>query len=156
MRKADVFGEDEDIILYEAGSIAINHGGGRGGVLVLTNRRIICLGDHLSGDMIYFDDHEQRPYVWSLTSLDIKKLREISEKKNSIEARYNTKYIQSRKIPIYHPLFQFDLQLKPKLKEGTVKIIIDMTSLGTNKKEIKADYVQRKHEFYSRIIQMYS
>jgi hypothetical protein len=155
MRKANVFTEGEEIIIYEAGRVSVNKNeGGKRGVLVLTNKRILCLGDHLRGDMLFYDDYEQRPFVWSMDIIDIKKLKEINEKKECIEAKYDTKYFKSRKIPIYHPLFQFDIHLKPKLKEGTVKIFIDMTTLGPDKKTIRADKKRRTHEFYTRIMQL--
>ena len=86
--------------------------------------------------------------------IDIKKLKEVKEKKESIEAKYDTKYIKTKKIPIYHPLFQFDVQLKPKLKEGTVKIIIEMTPLGPDRKTARTEKQRRTHELYTRIIEL--
>lgn len=154
MEEAGVFEEDEEILLYENGSVTVNHGFGKRGVLVITNKRLLCLGTHMDGDILFHEDHEQRPYVWSIDILDIKKLKEIKEKKESIEAKYDTKYIRKRTIPIIHPLFYYNLKLKPKLKEGTVKIKIDMTALGPDKKTIRADKKRRNHELYTRIMQI--
>ncbi|MHA1389298.1 MAG: hypothetical protein ACTSR9_12765 [Candidatus Thorarchaeota archaeon] len=140
LKSAGVFETDEAIRYYDRGTISVQKKSvGRTGVLILTDRRIICAGGfstNMSSKVhkLYYGDLKE-PYLSTVDFIHFNRAKDIELKKNEIRMKYDTDYIIEKERTFYGPyFFTFDLPKSIKVKKGTMKVII---SLGELEKKVR-------------------
>ncbi len=136
LKSDGVFETDETIRYFDEGTIGIQKKDvGRNGVLILTDRRIICAGGFATGlsskkHKLFYGDLRD-PFLSTVDFIRLNNAKDIELKKNEIRMKYDTEYIIEKERTFYGPyFFTFDLPISIKVKKGTVKIIITLGELG--------------------------
>ncbi|MHA1290278.1 MAG: hypothetical protein ACTSPB_23085 [Candidatus Thorarchaeota archaeon] len=135
LKRAGVVFTGEKILYYDDGFVCIQKKDiKRAGVLILTDKRIICAGG-FSTEMsskvhrLYYGNLKQ-PYLSTVDFIQFNRAKDIELKKNEIRMKYDTEYIVEKERTFYGPyFFTFDLPKSVKVKKGTVKIIITVGEL---------------------------
>ncbi|MHA1769961.1 MAG: hypothetical protein ACTSYL_01680 [Candidatus Thorarchaeota archaeon] len=167
LSEAGVFEEGETPLYYDRGRLGIRSNSARKGALIITNRRLICVG-FFSGFMgrsfrICYDHWEERPWISSLDYIYLDRILDVAPRKREIHIRYHTKYTMVEEKTIGAGLYLF--RFRPPDPEEIIEEDVDMhVSLDDMKGyEAPADFTvppdynkKRREEFLKRIIEAQS
>lgn len=135
LAEAGVFEPDEEILFYESGTIGVQKKNiGRSGVIILTDRRIIAVGDFAGGirskrQKLYYGDLRE-PYLSTVDFVRLDRAMDFELKKDEIKMRYDTEYVVEKDRTFYGPyFFKFDLPTSVKVKSGIVQVFITLENL---------------------------
>ena len=157
---AGVFETDEIVRFYDRGTIGVKKKDvGRSGVLILTDRRIICAGGFATGassktHKLFYGDMRE-PYLSTVDFIRLERAKDIELKKNEIRMKYDTEYIVEKERTFYGPyFFTFDLPTSIKVKKGTVKVTITLGELGKKIRipdGVKDSYLGKAYENWNQV-----
>lgn len=165
LAEAGVIEQGEVPVYYELGRMGIGTMSARKGALLLTTRRLLCVG-FFGGFMgashrIYYDDWQEKPWVSSLDYVVLERLQAMTTSRREITAKYRTKHVTSEEKTIGAGLylFRFGPPDQEQLKEGEVDIHIvldDMKGYDSLKHAaIPPDYLERRQlDFLVRMQQL--
>jgi hypothetical protein len=108
---AGVFETDEESLYFERGGISIKKmEGGRHGMLLLTNRRLFCVGKHTPhfhtetptfGSQLYYEDWNEKSYITSLDYIYYNQFKNIEIWKNVIKVSIFGRFIEEKNRTFY-------------------------------------------------------
>jgi hypothetical protein len=108
---AGVFETDEEPLYFERGGISIKKKeGGRHGMLLLTNRRLFCVGKHTPhfhtekptfGSQLYYEDWNEKSYLNSLDYVYFNQFKNIELWNNIIKASLYGRFIEEKNRTFY-------------------------------------------------------
>ncbi len=135
LAETGVFEPDERPLYYEMGYMGIGRTSGRKGAIILTDKRILCVG-FFSGfmgisDRIYYEDWVRQPWVSSLDYVFLNLLQDITSTRWEIRARYLTKYVTMEEKSIGAGLYMFHFIpfSSKELREGPIDLHIALDDM---------------------------
>jgi hypothetical protein len=154
----EMFSPDEKPLFYEHAKISFNNRDVlRLGILILTNNRLICLGE-VVGPVThrstiyrpYYSEDEE--YIDSIDYIQLSSIRNIeslwSFSKKQIEITFDTKYSKEKGITLYLPMFAVDIPKRHSVEEGGLKAIIQLAEVPSRVKDFRK---KRQEELIRRI-----
>ena len=108
---AGVFEEDEEPLYFERGAISVKKmEGGRHGLVLLTNRRLFCVGlptPHFHteiptyGSQLYYEDWNEKPYLNTLDYIYYDQIKHLEIKEDVIKASIFGRFIEEKNRTFY-------------------------------------------------------
>jgi hypothetical protein len=129
------FEDGECPLYYDRGRLGIGTSSARKGALLLTNKRLFCVG-FFSGFMgtshrIYYPEWQDRPWVSSLDYIWLEHLKEMTLQNGEIRGKYDCRHMthEERSIGAGLYLFRFSPPDPSRLEEGKVDLRVALDDI---------------------------
>jgi hypothetical protein len=156
--RGGMFSPDEKSLFYEHAKISFgNKDALRVGILILTNKRLLCLGEVVGPvthrSTVYRPHYtEDDEFIDSIDYIQLSSIKNIeslwSFSKKQIEITFDTKYSKEKGITLYLPIFAVDIPKRHSIEEGELKMIIQLFNAPSPVKDFGK---KRQEELVRRI-----
>jgi hypothetical protein len=154
----EMFFSDEKPLFYEHAKISFNNQDVlRLGILILTNKRLLCLGEVVGPvthrSTIYRPYYSEKDeYINSIDYIQLSSIKNVESlwgfSKKQIEINFDTKYSKEKGITLYLPMISVDMPKKHSVEEGKLTAIVQLAEVPSNIKDFRK---KRQEELVRRI-----